>query len=73
MSNLFAEFRALIPVAPLYAGAVTAVVDGVATVELPDGAILRARGAATLGQTVWVRDGLIEGVAPALPFVEIEV
>ena len=34
---------------------------------------LRARGESTVGQNVFVRDGLIEGEAPSLPFVAIEI
>ena len=49
-------------------------VDGdTATVELPGGGRLQARGAATVGSQVWVRDGVIEGDAPTLTLVEIEV
>lgn len=42
-------------------------------VELPDGAQIPARGAATLGERVFVRDGAIEGPAPTLPVELIEV
>lgn len=31
------------------------------------------RGESTVGQNVFVRDGLIEGEAPSLPFVAIEI
>ena len=31
------------------------------------------RGAATVGNQVWVRDGVIEGDAPTLTLVEIEI
>lgn len=73
MSNLFKAFLDLLPGRPLQVGTVSAITDGVATVTLPGGGVLQARGNATAGQRVFVRDGLIEGPAPELPFVEIEV
>ena len=73
MANLFVEFRRLIPNAPLLVGTVAAVFTGGATVTLQGGGTLRVRGEATVGERVFVRDGVIEGVAPALTLVEIEV
>lgn len=73
MSNLLSEFRSLLPGAPLQVGEVTAIDNGIATIELPDGATLTARGPATIGQRVFVRDGVIEGQAPALTTVLIEI
>ena len=73
MPNLLAEFKSLLPGAPLLAGEVLAIASGVATIELPDGATLTARGTATIGQRVFVRDGAIEGLAPALTTVMIEI
>lgn len=71
--NLFAQFAALIPQAPLQSGTVSAVSGGIIAVTLPGGGTLSARGAATVGQEVFVRDGVIEGVAPSLPSVLIEI
>ena len=73
--NLFQAFKKVSPDHPLQVGEVTAVdVDGdLATVTLPGGGVLQARGAATLGAQVFVRDGVIEGEAPALPLVVIEI
>ena len=45
---------------------------GVATITLPGGGVLQARGEATAGQRVFVRDGVIEGEAPTLTYVEGE-
>lgn len=73
MSNLYTQFKRLIPDAPLLVGTVTAYADGVATIELPDGGIITARGSADVSDSVFVRDGLIEGPAPALTPVEILV
>ena len=73
MPNLLAEFKSLLPGAPLLAGEVTAVSGNIATIELPDGATLTARGTAAIGQRVFVRDGVIEGQAPTLTTVLIEI
>lgn len=62
----------LMPARPLDVGDVTAVGAGVVTVTLPGGGVLQARGDATLGQRVFVRDGVVEGVAPSLTYVEAE-
>ena len=73
MDNLYQQFKAVFPDAPLFVGTVQSVSGGVATVELPDGGILRARGAAAIGAQVWVRDGVLEGDAPALPVAVVWV
>jgi hypothetical protein len=71
--NPYRVFKEIFPDAPLQVGQVTAVGGGAATVTLPGGGVLQARGAATVGQRVFVRDGVIEGAAPDLPIVLIEV
>lgn len=73
MANLYTVFKKLIPNAPLLVGEVVAVYTGGATVTLQGGGTMRVRGVATVGQRVFVRDGVIEGAAPALTLVEIEV
>lgn len=73
MLNPYAALLALLPERPLLVGTVNAFADGIATVELPGGGLVTARGAATVGQQVFVRDGAIEGTAPALPVEVIEV
>lgn len=73
MSNVYQQFRALFPDPPLQAGTVTEVDAYVVTVQLPGGGLLRARGSAQVGQHVFVRDGLVEAVAPNLPLEVIEV
>lgn len=74
MSNIFRRFLALIPDAPLLIGTVTAVnADGTTDVTLLDGSPLRVRGEGTVGGRVFVRDGAIEGDAPALALEQIEV
>ena len=71
MSNLFRRFKALIPDAPLLVGTVLA--TSPLRVELPGGTQIPARGEATLGERVFVRDGAVEGPAPLLPVEIIEV
>lgn len=73
MPNAFREFMALMPDQPLEVGDVTAIEASVAMIQLPGGGVVHARGQATVGQRVFVRDGVIEGPAPTLPYVEGEV
>lgn len=72
MSNIYRDFLDLIPAKPLEVGEVIAISGGVATIELPGGGIIQARGEATVTQRVFVRDGNIEGTAPTLTYVEGE-
>ena len=71
--NPYAAFKALLAPAPLHIGMVQSIHQGVATIELPGGALIRARGQASAGQKVFVRGGLIEGAAPDLPVVTGQV
>jgi len=71
--NRFLRLKKLFPDAPLLVGDVVQATSYGATVELPSGAMITARGTATVGQRVFVRNGLIEGPAPALPFFDIEI
>lgn len=73
MANLYKQFLKLIPDPALQVGTVQSVSGGVAVIELPDGGLLTARGAASVGQQVFVRDGVIEGQAPSLTVEIIEV
>lgn len=71
--NLFKEFLNLLPPRPLEVGTVQSIHNGIANVQLPGGGVLQARGEATQGQRVFVRDGLIEGPAPELDYIEGDV
>ena len=73
MSNVYQQFRALLPDPPLQAGTVTEVAAGVVTVQLPGSGHVRARGSAEVGQKVFIRDGVVEAVAPNLPLELIEI
>ncbi len=72
-ANPFARLKQLLAGPPLQVGIVTSVADGLVTVELPSGNSVRVRGDASVGGSVFIRDGVIEGDAPALPIVNIEV
>lgn len=73
MANLLKEFQSLLPGSPLLVGDVLSVTANIATIELPDGAQITARGSATVGQRVFVRDGMVEGPAPSLTYVDLDV
>ena len=49
MSNLYRQFLDLLPPRPLQVGTVTAVAGDLATITLPGGGVLQARGSATVG------------------------
>lgn len=71
MTNLYREFARLFAPDPLLAGEVVATSDVDVTVELPDGSLIKARGAATVGDMVFVRGGAVEGPAPAVASVTV--
>ena len=54
-------------------GTVESVSGNVSTVLLPSGGRVTARGAAPVGQRVFLRDGVIESEAPNLEVVEYDV
>lgn len=72
MANFYKKFIGLIPVESVLVGDVVAHDGVVATVELPGGGVVLARGEATVGQRVFVRAGAIDGLAPSLPYFEVE-
>lgn len=73
MRNLYEQFRQLIPEPPLQAGTVIDVGSGVVAVALPGGGLIRARGNAAVGQKVFVRNDVVEGIAPSLTLEIIEI
>ncbi len=71
--NPYKRLLRLIPGQPLDAGQVTAITEDGVTVQLVDGATIRARGEAAVGAHVYVRGGVVEGPAPALIGVDQEI
>jgi hypothetical protein len=74
-TNLYRQLLELLPQSPLTVGTVVSQHgDNTATVQYPGGAQSRVRGSGhTPGGRVFVRDGVIEGAAPALSAVTIDV
>lgn len=72
-TNLWRRLKDLLPGDPLLIGDVVAVDTYSASVMLPDGSLVTVRGDAQIGQKVFIRAGVIEGMAPALPIEVIEV
>lgn len=73
LNNPLKRLQNLLPEQPLQVGTVVSVAAGAATITLPSGAVIQARGTAAAGQKVFVRNGLIEGQAPNLDYVEVEI
>jgi hypothetical protein len=73
MHNVYEQFKQLLSEPPLQIGTVSEIATGVVTVQLPGGGTVKARGNANLGAHVFVRDGVLEAVAPNLPLEFIEI
>lgn len=74
MSNLYRQLRDLLPEPPLLRAVVAADHgDGSCTVTYPGGSPQRVRGSAAVNASVFVRNGVIEGSAPELEAVTVEV
>jgi hypothetical protein len=72
-NNVYRRLLALLPEPPTDVGEVVLVSADGCTIELLNGGMVNARGSASLGDLVYVRNGAIEGPAPTLQTVEIEV
>lgn len=75
-TNLYRALRELLPEAPLQVAAVAVVHTdtGDSTITWPGGSQQRVRGTSVAaGQHAFVRNGVIEGPAPALTLETIEV
>lgn len=73
MPNPLVALRQLFAAPPVQIGEVTAVSGVLASITLPGGATITARGTAAVGQHVFVRGGVIEGQAESLSVVTFEV
>lgn len=72
--NLYRQLRELLPEPTLTVATVAAAhTDGTVTVTYPGGSQQRVRGTGTVGVKVFVRAGQVEGQAPSLTAVTIEV
>lgn len=73
MKNLFNRFRDANGRSARTVGTCISIdVDG-CTIQYPSGALIRAKGAAVVGQRYFVLAGRIDGDAPTLPGLSIEV
>ena len=75
-TNLYRALRELLPEAPLQVATVVEVhtATGESTIEWPGGSQQRVRGTSVgAPNRAFVRNGVIEGVAPSLTFETIEV
>lgn len=73
LRNPIQALRDLLPAPVQQIGTVAAVADGSVRVTLPGGGTIIARGTAEVGDQVFVMDGVIQSLAPALPIVLIDV
>lgn len=73
-TNLYRQLRELLPEPALTVATVTAThTDGTVTVSYPGGSQQRVRGTGSVGAKVFVRAGQVEGDAPNLPNLVIDV
>jgi hypothetical protein len=71
--NPFKKLIGMLPLGRVDVGQVTASDGGGVTIALQMGGIIHVRGTATVGSRVYVRNGAIDGPAPDLIGVDIEV
>lgn len=69
--NPWKALEGLLAGPPQQAGVVQSIDGNVATIELPGGGLLTAIGPAVVGQTVFVRGGVIEGDAAGIVSIEV--
>ena len=71
--NPWARFSALTAGPPLLVGTVIATSATSATVQMIGGGIMTAKGTASVTDTVYIRGGIIEGTAPSLTAIDIQI
>lgn len=69
----FRRLQDLVASPALDVGDVVSLDDGILTIDLIGGGHVLARGTAGVGDRVFVRGGVVEGPAPALPMELIDV
>jgi hypothetical protein len=73
MKNLFKRFSDLSGRSARTVGSCISADFGECTIQYPGGALVRAKGAGTVATRYFVLDGKLDGEAPALTSLEIEV
>ncbi|MCB1824219.1 MAG: hypothetical protein KDJ54_06390 [Candidatus Competibacteraceae bacterium] len=73
MKNLFKRFSDLTGRSLRTVGTCISADAGECSIQYPGGSIVRVQGAGTVGQRYYVRDGRLDGEAPGLVSLEIEV
>lgn len=71
--NLYQRLRSLFPGSRRQIGTVTGISGSTVTVQLPDGSSTMVIGSAQVGTEVYFSNGVVDGVAPSLPVVVIEI
>lgn len=75
MANAWSQFKALTGESPLQVGKIIAHLEGgLSRVELPSGGVIDARGqSVVVGKRAFIRGGVVEGAAPELSTIEVEI
>lgn len=71
--NLYKVLRSFVPDSPLQIGTILSSSNQSVTVQLPGGGVIEVRGAGAVNDKVFVRNGRIEGPAPSLTQVTIDI
>ena len=75
VADLWNRFKSLLPSSPVLVGTVTTLHgNGTCTVTMPGGGTVRVVGeSVATGKKVFIKDGIVQGEAPDLPYYELEV
>jgi hypothetical protein len=73
MANPYKKLIQMLPQQTIERGEVMVVLDDGVLIDLPTGERIKARGAATVGDFVYIRAGAIDGIAPELTGTTIDV
>ena len=71
--NLYKLLRSFVPESPLQIGTILSSANQSTRVELPGGGIVEVRGSGAVNDKVFIRNGRIEGPAPSLAQVTIDI
>jgi hypothetical protein len=73
MRNLWNRFQNLTPPAKRLVGTCVDSAFGVSLIALPGGSVIQVRGTGTVGGRYFILDGRLDGEAPNLPTLEIDI